>query len=74
MANISEKRYNFSMNTQYTEDQISDIRSRMDKGTESLKELGLEVAVQIIPYLKDTKFDQPNQTVEPVPENPAENA
>jgi hypothetical protein len=57
------------MQNKYSDEQVKDITERMEKGTQALKELGLEVAVQIIPYLKDTKFDQPNQTVESGPEN-----
>lgn len=60
------------MNTQYTPEQIEDIKARMEKGTEALKELGLEVAVQIIPYLQDTLYKQPTQSVDPIPENPDE--
>lgn len=49
------------MNTQYTPEQIEDIKARVEKGTEALKELGLEVAVQIIPYLQDVKYKIENK-------------
>lgn len=60
------------MNTNYTDDQVTDIKARMEKGNEALKELGLEVAVQIIPYLQDTRYKQSGHSVELIPENPDE--
>lgn len=52
----------------YNDTQIEDIKNRMEEGSRALESVGLRIAVQIIPYLQDTKYTNPDGTLKEVPE------
>lgn len=54
----------------YTDEQKKDITNRMEKGQEYLASIGLQVAVQIIPYLQDNKYTNPDGSPKEVVETP----
>lgn len=57
------------MNTNYTDEQVADIKKRMEEGNAYLTSIGLQTAFTIMPFLQDTKYTNVDGSVKIV-ENP----